>query len=91
MVSTQTVSRGHGRVRLWVKKKSCALLFEVEVVGDGEPSDSGWEFVSECGRVGFFLLVADVSEATLSVVILMCEGAPSDSESDFWNRIVFLI
>ena len=36
----------------------------VEVVGDGEPSDSGWEFGSECGSVAVsgVLVVADVGE-----------------------------
>ena len=38
--------------------------FAVEVVGDGEPSDSGWEFVSECGSVAVsgVPVVTDVSE-----------------------------
>ena len=60
------------------------LSFAVEVVGDGEPSVSGWEFVSECGSVAVsgVPVVADVGETAPSVVTVMCEGVPSDSEWD---------
>ena len=48
------------------------------MVGDGEPSDSGWEFA-----VSGMLRVTDVGETASSVVTVMCESAPSDSEWDF--------
>ena len=53
----------------------CFPSFAVEVVGDGEPSDSGWEFGSECGSVAVSgVLVTDVGETPLSVVTVMREG-----------------
>ena len=59
--------------------------FAVEVVGVGEPSDSDWEFVSECGSVAVsgVPVVTEVGETAPSVVTVMCEGVPSDSEWDF--------
>ena len=59
--------------------------FAMEVVGVGELSDSGWEFGSECcsEAVSGVLVVSDVGETAPSVVPVMCEGAPSDSEWDF--------
>ena len=61
---------------------SFAVEVRGEVVGDGEPSGSGWEFVSECGSVAVsgVPLVTDVGETAPSFVTVMCEGAPSDSE-----------
>ena len=59
--------------------------FAVEVVGDGDPSDSGWEFVSECGSVAGsdVLVIAGVGLSAPSVVTVVCEDVPSDSEWDF--------
>ena len=47
--------------------------FAVEVVGGGEPSDSGRELGSKCGSVAAsgVLVVTDVSEIAPSVVTLM--------------------
>ena len=55
----------------------CPPSFAVEVVGDGEPSDSGWEFA-----VSGMLVVTDVGESAPSVVSV-CEVVPSGSEWDF--------
>ena len=54
-------------------------------MSDGEPSDSGREFGSECGSVvvSGVPVVTDVGETALSVVTVMCEGVPRDSEWDF--------
>ena len=54
-------------------------------MGHGEPSDSGWEFGSECGSVAVsgVPVVTDVGETAPSDVSVMCEGVPSDSEWDF--------
>ena len=59
--------------------------FAVEVVGEGEPSDSGWEFGSERGSVAVsgVPVETDVGETAPYGVTEMCGGAPSDSESDF--------
>ena len=59
--------------------------FAVDVVGDGEPSDSGWEFGSECGSVAVsgVPVVTDLGETAPSLVTVMCEGVLSDSEWDF--------
>ena len=56
--------------------------FAVEVVGDGEPSDSCWEFGSEGDSVAVsgVPVNSDVIETTPSVVTVMCEGVSSDSE-----------
>ena len=43
--------------------------FEVEVVGDGEPSDSGWEFA-----VSGMLVVTGVGDSAPSLVTVMCDG-----------------
>ena len=40
--------------------------FAVEVVGGGEPSDSGWEFGSQCGSVA----VSGVSVGFFSTAVL---------------------
>ena len=63
----------------------CHPSFAVEVVGDGEPSDSCWELGSECGSVAVSGVpeVPDVGETAPSLVTVMCEGVPSDSEWDF--------
>ena len=59
------------------------------MVGDGEPSDAGWEFGSECGSecgsvaVSGVPVVSDVGETAPSVVTVMCGGVLSDSEWDF--------
>ena len=58
---------------------------------DGGPSDSGWELRSVCGSVavsGVFV-VTDMSEFALSVVSVMCEGVPLDSEWDFVELLSF--
>ena len=73
-VNSDCECRGRGRVRLWGNDIHVSPSFAVEVVGDGVPSDSGWGFGSECGSVG---------ETTPSIVTVMCEGVPSDSERDF--------
>ena len=54
----------------------------MEVLGDGEPSDSGWDLGSECGSVAVsgVLVVTDVSGTALSVVTVMRVGAHADSE-----------
>ena len=66
----------------------------VELVGRGRggPSVSSWEFVSECGSgvVWDVLGLAGVGVSALSVVIVVCEDVPSDSECDFVNRSPFL-
>ena len=51
-------------------------------LGDGGPSDSSWEFVSECGSVvgSDVLVLAGVGVSALSVVIVVCEGVFSGSE-----------
>ena len=66
--------------------------FAVEVLGDGEPSDLGWDLGSECGSVAVSgaPVAPDVSGTAPSVVTVMCEGAHSDSEwAFFWNRSLF--
>ena len=59
--------------------------FEVEAEGDGEPSDSVWELGSEGGSVAVsgVPVASDLGETAPSVVTVMCEGVPSDSEWDF--------
>ena len=54
----------------------------MKVVGDGEPSVSGWELGSECVSVAVsgVLVVTDVSEVAPSVVTVMYEGVHADSE-----------
>ena len=54
----------------------------MELVGVGEMSDSGWL----CCCVG--CVVPDVGVSALSVVIVVCEGVPSDSEWDFCGTAV---
>ena len=52
--------------------------FELEVVGGGEPSDSGWDFA-----VSGVLVGSDVCHSVPFVVTVMCDGVPSDSMWDF--------
>ena len=89
----QTVSRGRGRVRLRVNDIYVLPSFAVEVVGVGELSDSGWEFGSECcsDAVSGVLVVSHVGETAPSVVTVMWEGAPSDSERDFCGTAVLCL
>ena len=59
--------------------------FEVEVVGDGEPSDSGWEFAASG-----MLVVTDVGDSAPSVVTVMCEGVCLRTLGGIlWNRSPF--
>ena len=71
----------------------CSLSFEVEVVGDGEPSDSGWEFGSECGSVvvSGVPVATNVGKTAPTAVTVMCEGVPLNSEWDLWNRSRFFL
>ena len=48
------------------------------MVGDGEPSDSVWEFA-----VSGMLVVTDVGDSAPFVVTVMCEGVSSDLGWDF--------
>ena len=59
-----------------------SFSFAVDVVGDGEPSDSGWEFGSECDSVAVsgVLLLLLVRVILFFVVTLMCEDVLSYSE-----------
>ena len=69
-----------------VSSSACVLSSSaVELVGDGDPSDSSWEFVSECGPVaGSDVSVpAGVGVSAPSVVTVVCEDLPSDAEWDF--------
>ena len=74
---------------------SALVITDIHVLSsfDGKPSDSGWEFVSECGSVAVsgMLEVADMGEAALSVVTVMCEGVPSDSQWDFVEPQLFFL
>ena len=66
-----------------VSNDICVLpYFAVEVVGDGEPSDSGWEFGSEDGSVAGWEFGSP--ETTPPVVTVMCE------DGILWNRSPFL-
>ena len=53
-------------------------------MGDGDLSDVGWEFGSECDSVAVsgVPVVSDAGETAPSVVAVMCEGVPSDSRWD---------
>ena len=57
--------------------------------GDGDPSDSGWEFVSECGSVAG----SDVSVLAAVGVSArdLCEDVALDSEWDFVESPVFFL
>ena len=81
---TLTVSRERWSIALVSNDIYVHPSFAVEVVGVGEMSDSGCEFGSECGSVAVsgVPVVPEVVETTPSVVTVMCEGVPSDSEWD---------
>ena len=57
----------------------------VELVEDGDPSGSVWEFVSECGSVtgSDVPVLAGVGVSAPSVVTVVCEDAPSGKRSLF--------
>ena len=76
-----------------VSSRVCVLSSSALELGDGDPSDSGWEFVSECGSVAGsdVPVLAGVRVSAPSVVTLMCEGVPSDSERDFVDPQSFLL
>ena len=82
---TLTVGQGRWSIALVSSDIYVPPSFAVEVVGVGEMSDSGWEFGSECGSVAVsgVPVVPEVVETTPSVVTVMCEGVPSDSEQGF--------
>ena len=69
MVLTLTVSRE----RALASNDICVhLSIVVKVVGDGEQSDSGWEFGSECGSVGTLASLArQLNKLLQSVMVLL--------------------
>ena len=65
----------------------------VELVGDGDPSDPSWEFVSECSSVAGsgVPVLAGVGVSAPSVVTVVCARMRLRTLSGvLWNRSLFL-